>query len=148
MMIDRHHAVSFTHGGLSSEEREKLIDDFRSGRRKVLIATDVLARGLDVTNVNLVINYDLPVKMRTGEPDHDTYLHRIGRTGRFGQKGMTINFIHDRSSFEVLNSIQAHFGYEIMCVPTDLDLADGSVSDQKSGRLDRMEEFFKRVMKH
>ncbi|KAG0041286.1 RNA helicase required for poly(A+) mRNA export [Gryganskiella cystojenkinii] len=147
MMIDRNHAVTFLHAGLTPTDRDKLIDEFRNGRSKVLIATNVLSRGIDVANVNLVVNYDLPTQYG-GKADCDTYLHRIGRTGRFGRLGVTINFIHNESSFEVLNTIQNHFGCDILCVPTHLDVADGtSAQDQSHGRLDRMEEFIKAAMK-
>lgn len=141
-MMNRHHQVSFLHGGLDVSQRDRLIDEFRAGRSKVLISTNVLARGLDVCNVNMVINYDLPVGVH-GQADHDAYLHRIGRTGRFGRSGVTINFVHDEASYEVLCQIQAHFGCEIVKLPTQLDPQDGSTSDQKSSRSERMEAFLK-----
>ena len=81
---------------------------FRRGESNVLITTNVLARGVDVDNVCLVVNYDPPVDKR-GEPDFETYLHRIGRTGRFGRKGTAINLICDQKSIEVLAAIEAHF---------------------------------------
>lgn len=84
--------VSSIHGALQHEERDKIIKEFRDNLTQVLIATDVLARGFDQQRVNLVINYDLPVKhaagyMRDPEPDYEVYLHRVGRAGRFGRKG-------------------------------------------------------------
>ena len=81
---------------------------FRNNESNVLITTNVLARGVDVDNVCLVVNYDVPVDLYR-EPDFETYLHRIGRTGRFGRKGTAINLISDERSVEVLAAIEAHF---------------------------------------
>jgi ATP-dependent RNA helicase DeaD len=78
--------VGAIHGDLRQNQREKVIRNFRSDRIQILIATDVAARGLDVNNVDLVINYDVPV-------DSETYLHRIGRTGRAGKEGIAISFV-------------------------------------------------------
>ena len=65
--------------------------------------------GLDIEQVTVVINYDLPTDKDNVEPDYETYLHRIGRTGRFGKKGIAINFIDGPRSREVLNKIERHF---------------------------------------
>mmetsp|Transcript_34679 Transcript_34679/g.70104 ORF Transcript_34679/g.70104 Transcript_34679/m.70104 type:complete len:109 (+) Transcript_34679:1335-1661(+) len=84
------------------------MEAFRKGESTVLITTNVLARGVDVDNVCLVVNYDVPVD-REGGPDFETYLHRIGRTGRFGRKGTAISLIGDQKSIEILAAIEAHF---------------------------------------
>ncbi|ODV78511.1 DEAD-domain-containing protein [Suhomyces tanzawaensis NRRL Y-17324] len=113
------HLCSILHGGLQVSERDKLIDDFRDGKSKVLITTNVLARGIDIASVSMVVNYDLPVD-KNGNPDPSTYLHRIGRTGRFGRVGVAISFVHDKRSYDVLQAIQAYFGgIEMTRVPTD-----------------------------
>ncbi|CAG8462896.1 6338_t:CDS:10 [Ambispora gerdemannii] len=88
-MTEMGHKVINIHGGLSPTERDQVMDGFRRGDAKVLITTNVLSRGIDVLQVNLVINYDLPVDMH-GNPDYETYLHRIGRTGRFGRTDQII----------------------------------------------------------
>ena len=95
------HAVSLICGTQNSgpekmdtRMRDTVLQQFRDGVTKVLIATDVLARGIDVPAVTLVINYELP--MEKGRPNMETYLHRIGRTGRFGQKGIAINMVSSR----------------------------------------------------
>jgi ATP-dependent RNA helicase DDX19/DBP5 len=93
------------------EERDATMLAFRNGESNVLITTNVLARGVDVDNVCLVINYDVPVD-RDGNPDFETYLHRIGRTGRFGRKGTAINLINDDKSIAVLAEIEKHFSKE------------------------------------
>lgn len=76
----------FTDGDMQQGEREVIMKEFRSGSSRVLIATDLLARGIDVQQVSLVINYDLPTSK-------ENYIHRIGRGGRFGRKGVAINFV-------------------------------------------------------
>lgn len=113
------HQVSILHGDLQSNERDRLIDDFREGRSKVLITTNVLARGIDIPSVSMVVNYDLPT-LSNGQADPSTYIHRIGRTGRFGRKGVAISFVHDKKSYQVLSNIQKYFGdIEMTRVPTD-----------------------------
>lgn len=81
----------------SDKERDKTIDDFRMGRSNALISTNVLARGIDVPEVDIVINYDLPSFSNSGylEPDYANYLHRVGRTGRFQTDGIAITFYID-----------------------------------------------------
>lgn len=118
MMKKEGHTVSILHGGLDNTQRDQLIDDFREGRSKVLITTNVLARGIDIASVSMVVNYDLPTDA-AGNPDPSTYLHRIGRTGRFGRQGVSISFIHDQKSYQVLESIREYFGINMTRVPTD-----------------------------
>jgi ATP-dependent RNA helicase DDX19/DBP5 len=113
------HVCSILHGGLDNAHRDQLIDDFREGRSKVLITTNVLARGIDIASVSMVVNYDLPVD-KDGHPDPSTYLHRIGRTGRFGRVGVSISFVHDKRSYQILMKIREYFGgIEMTKVPTD-----------------------------
>ncbi|KAL8284223.1 hypothetical protein RQP46_004972 [Phenoliferia psychrophenolica] len=93
------HQVTSLHGKLEVADRDAVMESFRDGKTKVLITTNVIARGIDVLQVNMVVNYDLPLN-QAGKPDPETYLHRIGRTGRFGRQGISINFVHDKASFE------------------------------------------------
>ena len=81
-------------GKMDNSKRDSVIDDFRRGEYPVLVATNVLARGIDVAAVDIVINFDpaMESKYNFWEPDYANYLHRIGRTGRFGTKGMAITF--------------------------------------------------------
>ncbi|KAH8998220.1 P-loop containing nucleoside triphosphate hydrolase protein [Lactarius hatsudake] len=85
-MHAREFTVSAMHGDMEQKQREVLMKEFRSGSSRVLITTDLLARGIDVQQVSLVINYDLPT-------NRENYIHRIGRGGRFGRKGVAINFV-------------------------------------------------------
>lgn len=111
-----HHVVQLT-GALQGADRDGVIDRFRKGEAKVLVTTNVLARGIDVSTVSMVVNYDIPDK--DGVADPETYLHRIGRTGRFGRVGVAISFIHDKASFEMLKKIVDYFDVQPTKVPTD-----------------------------
>eukprot|EP00051_Salpingoeca_urceolata_P028197 m.485570 g.485570 ORF g.485570 m.485570 type:complete len:540 (-) comp23873_c0_seq1:49-1668(-) len=125
------HACSLLLGDMQIAEREQHMDRFRAGTDKVLIATNVLARGIDVRNISMVVNYDIPIKFVSGDyfapcnpADPDTYLHRIGRTGRFGKKGSAITLIDANQpiDFQRLQAISAHWGREIQQLdPTDED---------------------------
>ena len=117
-MMEDGHQVAHLSAALEGVERDKVIDRFRSGAAKVLITTNVLARGIDVSSVTMVVNYDIP-ETRGGTADPETYLHRIGRTGRFGKVGVAVSFISDRKGWEQLNAISAHFGCSIDPLPTD-----------------------------
>lgn len=107
-LSDAGYTCSVLHGGIEPEMRDVTMDAFRRGESNVLITTNVLARGVDVDNVCLVINYDPPTD-QNGQPDFETYLHRIGRTGRFGRKGTAINLVDDMKSLQVLTMIEQHF---------------------------------------
>jgi ATP-dependent RNA helicase DDX19/DBP5 len=85
---------------------------------QVLITTNVLARGVDVPGVNLVLNYDAP-STAEGAPDCNTYLHRIGRCGRFGRKGVAISFVGDATEGGVYREIERHFGIQLDTAPAD-----------------------------
>jgi len=107
-LTEEGYSCSLLHGKVENEERDATMEAFRNGESSVLITTNVLARGVDVDNVCLVVNYDVPIH-KDGQPDFETYLHRIGRTGRFGRKGTAINLVSDQQSLQVLAAIEAHF---------------------------------------
>ena len=106
------HMVSSIHGDLKQYERDQVMRDFRNGATRVLITTDLLARGIDVYQVSLVINYELP-------REKETYIHRIGRSGRFGRKGNAINFVTPAEK-EELDMIQKYYNTTIEALPSDL----------------------------
>lgn len=119
-LSDSGYTCSLLHSGVDNAERDRTMESFRTDKSNVLITTNVLARGVDVDNVCLVVNYDVPVD-KDGNPDFETYLHRIGRTGRFGRKGTAINLIGDQRSIEVLAAIEGHFstgGKEMIAMAT------------------------------
>ncbi|ORY68830.1 P-loop containing nucleoside triphosphate hydrolase protein [Pseudomassariella vexata] len=123
------HKVTALHGAFEGSSRDALLDEFRQGRSKVLITTNVLARGIDVSSVSMVINYDVPMKgPGEREADPETYLHRIGRTGRFGRVGVSITFIYDKKSYEALQYIAAKYDIDLIrLVPDDWDNTEKKV---------------------
>ena len=111
-LVASNFTVSFIHGGLTSQEREITMSDFRKGKTKVLLTTDLLGRGIDVQQVSVVINYDIPSKV-------ESYIHRIGRSGRYGRKGVAINFItyYDRKR---MTNIEQYYNTELQPLPEDI----------------------------
>ncbi|PWZ58611.1 DEAD-box ATP-dependent RNA helicase 38 [Zea mays] len=108
------YVCSSIQGSLDQSEREKIIQEFKDGYTKVLISTDVLARGFDQAQVNLVINYDMPIKFGTrDEPDYEVYLHRIGRAGRFGRKGAVFNLLCGQTDNVVMKKIEDYFQHSV-----------------------------------
>jgi len=98
MMRKNGYKSTIIFGDMSPEERDEMVNKFRNGEVSVIITTNMLARGLDVPEVEIVINFDIPTKTdekKNKSGDCETYLHRIGRTGRFGSKGIAIS-IYDR----------------------------------------------------
>ncbi|EDW81760.1 uncharacterized protein Dwil_GK12237 [Drosophila willistoni] len=112
------HSVAVLSGDLTVEQRLAVLDRFRSGLEKVLITTNVLSRGIDIEQVTIVVNFDLPIDSR-GKADCETYLHRIGRTGRFGKSGIAINLVDSEKSMEVCAAIEKHFQKDIEFLNTD-----------------------------
>lgn len=105
------HGVGFLYGRMAPEERDAAFGAFKNGRTTVLIATDVVARGVDVVSTNFVVNYEIPRVMGRGarRAAHDEYIHRVGRCGRFKRRGCAINFVRGKSDEAFLRSIESHF---------------------------------------
>lgn len=106
------HTCDVIHSGFTSDERDTTIDKFRNGDTKVLICSNVISRGLDIEQVNVVVNFDIPLDA-AGRPDPETYLHSIGRTGRFGRSGVSILLVHDDVSIMDMEVIMKHFNKRI-----------------------------------
>ncbi|XP_031624211.1 eukaryotic initiation factor 4A-like isoform X2 [Contarinia nasturtii] len=104
--------VSALHGDMDQRERDLIMKQFRSGSSRVLITTDLLARGIDVQQVSLVINYDLP-------SNRENYIHRIGRGGRFGRKGVAINFVTEKDK-RTLQDIETFYNTRIEEMPANV----------------------------
>lgn len=104
--------LSYIHGEMEVGERKRRMMDFRSGKVRVLISTDLLARGIDVQQVSIVINYELPT-------NRENYIHRIGRSGRFGRKGVAINLINPEEK-EMLKDIERFYSTQVVSLPNDL----------------------------
>lgn len=111
-MHSRDFTVSSMHGDMDQKDRDLIMREFRSGSSRVLITTDLLARGIDVQQVSLVINYDLPA-------NRENYIHRIGRGGRFGRKGVAINFI-TRDDERMLKDIEQFYNTQIDEMPMNV----------------------------
>jgi len=113
-MIADNHATAVLSGDLDVVQRASVMQRFRSGKERVLITTNVTARGIDIPSVNLVVNYSLPLG-QDGRVDFETYLHRVGRTGRFGKKGAAINFIAP-NQLDLLKSIEQRYSIKIKTI--------------------------------
>ncbi|XP_075579274.1 ATP-dependent RNA helicase DDX25 isoform X3 [Pelecanus crispus] len=114
------HRVAILTAELTVAQRADVIQRFRDGKEKVLIATNVCARGIDVQQVTIVVNFSLPTD-QNHEPDFETYLHRIGRTGRFGKKGIAFSMVESQS-VGLVQMIEEHFQTKIKQLdPDDMD---------------------------
>jgi len=111
-LTKRDFTISTMHAELDQKERDLVMREFRSGSSRVLISTDLLARGIDVQQVSLVINFDLPQNM-------ENYLHRIGRSGRFGRKGVAINFVTN-NDVRAMKDIEKYYHTQIEEMPMDI----------------------------
>merc|ERR1712070_776351 len=115
-LTEKMRKVNFTvvamHGAMEQSERDEIMTQFRAGDARVLITTDIWARGIDVSQVSLVINYDLP-------NDRELYLHRIGRSGRFGRKGVAINFVKN-DDIRILRDIEQFYSTQIDEMPMNV----------------------------
>jgi superfamily II DNA/RNA helicase len=110
-MIRDGFSVCCIHSSMKKEDREKAFYEFRTGVFRVLISSNVTARGIDIQQVSTVINFDLPGCVHN-------YLHRIGRSGRWGRKGLAINFI-TRRDVSTVKRIETHYAFEMKELPTD-----------------------------
>lgn len=100
------------HGEMETADRKRRMDEFRAGETRVMISTDLLARGIDVQQVSLVINYELPV-------EKESYIHRIGRAGRFGRKGVTINLLL-KTEMSLMDELKSHYKFPVEEMPSNV----------------------------
>ena len=112
----REFTTSIIHGDMYNDERIKVMEQFRSGSSRILISTDLLSRGIDVQQVSLVVNYDMPHNTE----GRDNYIHRIGRSGRFGRKGVAINFIK-YDDVNMLREIETYYSTQIDELPSNIN---------------------------
>jgi translation initiation factor 4A len=104
--------LEYIHGDMDVAERKKRMEDFRSGSVRLLISTDLLARGIDVQQVSMVVNFELPLQ-------RENYVHRIGRSGRYGKKGVAINLVSP-DEMKMIRDIEEHYSTHINEIPDDL----------------------------
>jgi len=112
-LIKNNYPVDFIHGEITKDERESKLLDFKNGKTRMLLSTDLLARGIDVQQLNLVINFDLP-------RSKETYVHRIGRSGRYGRKGVAINLVNNREE-PYLKELEEHYCIQINDLPENVN---------------------------
>ena len=113
---EQNFSITAIHGKMTQDERNEIVKDFRDGKTRLLLTTDLLSRGIDIPQVNLVINYDLP-------QNKETYIHRIGRCGRFGKKGISISMVkmEDSADVKCLNRMKNFYDIDINEMPDDID---------------------------
>lgn len=104
------------HSGMAQEERIARYTSFKDFMKRIMVATDIIGRGIDIERVNIVINYDMP-------DSADSYLHRVGRAGRFGTKGLAITFASSPEDTTVLNSVQERFEVNITELPSQIEIS-------------------------
>ncbi|MAF37121.1 hypothetical protein CL622_08470 [archaeon] len=111
-LTENNFSNAYIHGNMPQTKRKEIMNEFRSGGIRMLISTDLLCRGIDVQQVSLVINYEVPYKT-------ENYIHRIGRSGRFGRKGIAINFANDRE-LKQLKDIEKYYSTTVESFPKDI----------------------------
>lgn len=104
------------HRSMTQEERLSRYQQFKDFQKRILIATNLFGRGMDIERVNIVFNYDMP-------EDSDTYLHRVARAGRFGTKGLAITFVSDENDAKVLNEVQDRFDVNVGELPDEIEVS-------------------------
>merc|ERR1712194_528582 len=102
------------HSGLKQEERIDRYKQFKEFKKRIMVSTDLFGRGIDIERVNIVINYDMP-------GDSDSYLHRVGRAGRFGTKGLAVAFVTSDEETEIMKQVQSRFEVNISEMPAQID---------------------------
>ena len=104
------------HRGIDQPERIKIYEGFKEFKHRILVATEIFGRGIDIEKINIVFNFDMPT-------DADSYLHRVGRAGRFGTKGLAITFVESEEDKKVLEDVQKRFEVRIPELPSSIDSA-------------------------
>jgi ATP-dependent RNA helicase UAP56/SUB2 len=116
LLIEQNFPAIAIHRGMTQEERLSRYQQFKDFQKRILVATNLFGRGMDIERVNIVFNYDMP-------EDTDTYLHRVARAGRFGTKGLAITLVSDETDAKTLNEVQDRFEVDITELPDEIDLS-------------------------
>ncbi|RXM94149.1 Spliceosome RNA helicase DDX39B [Acipenser ruthenus] len=119
LLVEQNFPAIAIHRGMPQEERLARYQQFKDFQRRILVATNLFGRGMDIERVNIAFNYDMP-------EDSDTYLHRVARAGRFGTKGLAITFVSDENDAKVLNDVQDRFEVNISELPDEIDISSYS----------------------
>jgi len=116
LLVEQNFPTIAIHRGMSQEERLSKYQQFKDFQKRILVATNLFGRGMDIERVNIVFNYDMP-------EDSDTYLHRVARAGRFGTKGLAITMVSEEADAKILNEVQERFEVDITELPDEIDLS-------------------------
>ncbi|XP_036191414.1 ATP-dependent RNA helicase DDX39A-like [Myotis myotis] len=116
LLVQQNFPAVAIHRAMAQEERLARYQQFKDFRRRILVATDLFGRGMDIERVNVVFNYDMP-------GDSDTYLHRVARAGRFGTKGLAITFVSHHNDAKILNEVQGRFEVNVAELPQEKDMS-------------------------
>jgi len=116
LLLEQNFPAIAIHRAMTQEERLSRYQQFKDFSKRILVATNLFGRGMDIERVNIVFNYDMP-------EDSDTYLHRVARAGRFGTKGLAVTFVSDETDAKVLNDVQDRFEVNITELPDEIDLS-------------------------
>ncbi|CAI9718088.1 spliceosome RNA helicase DDX39B [Octopus vulgaris] len=116
LLVEQNFPAIAIHRAMTQEERLSRYQQFKDFQKRILVATNLFGRGMDIERVNIVFNYDMP-------DDSDTYLHRVARAGRFGTKGLAITFVSDENDAKVLNDVQDRFEVNITELPDEIDIS-------------------------
>jgi len=116
LLVEQNFPSIAIHRNMPQEERLSRYQQFKDFQKRILVATNLFGRGMDIERVNIVFNYDMP-------EDSDTYLHRVARAGRFGTKGLAITFVSDENDAKVLNDVQDRFDVNVTELPEEIEVA-------------------------
>ncbi|CAH1785810.1 unnamed protein product [Owenia fusiformis] len=116
LLVEQNFPAIAIHRAMPQEERLSRYQQFKDFSKRILVATNLFGRGMDIERVNIVFNYDMP-------EDSDTYLHRVARAGRFGTKGLAVTFVSDETDAKVLNEVQDRFEVNITELPDEIDIS-------------------------
>merc|ERR1711908_19930 len=116
LLVDQNFPAIAIHRAMTQEERLSRYQQFKDFQKRILIATNLFGRGMDIERVNIVFNYDMP-------EDSDTYLHRVARAGRFGTKGLSVTFVSDDKDAKIQKSVQDRFEVTVTALPDEMDLS-------------------------
>jgi ATP-dependent RNA helicase UAP56/SUB2 len=116
LLVEQNFPSIAIHRNMAQEERLSRYQSFKDFQKRILVATNLFGRGMDIERVNIVFNYDMP-------EDSDTYLHRVARAGRFGTKGLAVTFVSDENDAKVLNEVQDRFDVNIGELPDEIEVS-------------------------
>ncbi|KAK8776627.1 hypothetical protein V5799_030029 [Amblyomma americanum] len=116
LLVEQNFPAIAIHRAMTQEERLSRYQQFKDFQKRILVATNLFGRGMDIERVNIVFNYDMP-------EDSDTYLHRVARAGRFGTKGLAVTFVSDETDAKTLNEVQDRFDVNISELPDEIDIS-------------------------